>query len=69
MHAWVMVMERLAVLLNCLYVISVIRRTASEIARAYLVVVLHTKQLDPRLDSLSHGFLHYLMLTRVVQLM
>jgi hypothetical protein len=36
---------------------------------AYLIVVLHTKLLDPSLHSLSHSLLHYLMLARVIQLM
>jgi hypothetical protein len=72
MHAWVMVMERLAVLLNRLYVISAIvhARLACPLARcgAYLVVILHTKLLDSSLDGLSHSFLHNVMLARVIQL-
>ena len=73
MHAWVMVMERLAVLLNRLYVISVISyaRLACPLAKrgAYLVVIFHTKLLDSSLDGLSHGLLHNVMLVRVIQLM
>lgn len=72
MHAWVMVMERLAVLLNRLYVISHIShaRLACPLARcgAYLVVILHTQLLDSSLDGLSHSFLHNVMLARVIQL-
>jgi hypothetical protein len=75
MHAWVMVMERLAVLLNRLYVISAISHARARLAcplakcGAYLVVILHTKLLDSSLDGLSHSFLHNVMLARVIQLM
>jgi hypothetical protein len=68
-----MVMERLAVLLNRLYVISVIRRAGLACAPAkcgaYLIVILHTKLLDSSLDGLPHSFLHDVVLVRVVQLM
>lgn len=37
--------------------------------RHYLIVILHTKLLDPGFHSLSHSLLHYLMLVRVIQLM